>query len=125
MMKGYNLREDAHWQAIQEHFFNIVKPSVGKSIMHEHERDELITKVGCLLAGQKLDKQHAEQLAALVVPLLIQAGIYLEKKQFIKRLKEDKIFKMTGGELAEWLHNAYEQIAEQVGWKTQEGTSVK
>ena len=35
------------------------------------------------------------------------------------------IVEMNGGELAEWLHNTYERIAKQVGWKTQEGTSVK
>lgn len=35
------------------------------------------------------------------------------------------IIEMNGGELAEWLHDTYERLAKQVGWKTQDGTSVK
>jgi len=35
------------------------------------------------------------------------------------------ITEMNGGELAEWLHDTYEKLAKQIGWKTQEGTSVK
>lgn len=35
------------------------------------------------------------------------------------------IIEMNGEELAEWLHDTYERLAKQVGWKTQDGTSVK
>lgn len=31
---------------------------------------------------------------------------------------------MDRQELAEWLHNEYEDIAVEVGWETQDGTSV-
>ena len=37
----------------------------------------------------------------------------------------ENIIEMNGGELAEWLHDTYERLAKQVGWKTQDGTSVK
>ncbi len=35
------------------------------------------------------------------------------------------IFTANGGELAEWLHDTYEAIAKEKGWKTQESTQVK
>ena len=38
---------------------------------------------------------------------------------------KNNIIEMNGGELAEWLHDTYEKLAKQIGWKTQEGTSVK
>lgn len=32
---------------------------------------------------------------------------------------------MTGGELAEWLHNTYERISAEVGWETQKKCRTK
>ena len=38
--------------------------------------------------------------------------------------ERDNVVKMDKRELAEWLHNEYEEIAVEVGWETQDGTSV-
>ncbi|MCH7759973.1 hypothetical protein IIA15_01010 [candidate division TA06 bacterium] len=37
---------------------------------------------------------------------------------------EGNIKEWTGGQLAEWLHNSYEDIAKEVGWSTQEKCRV-
>ena len=46
-------------------------------------------------------------------------------KASIKRIKESEVFKESGGELAEWLHDTYERISKEVNWKTQKGCQVK
>jgi hypothetical protein len=45
-------------------------------------------------------------------------------KDFLSVLEKDKMFLMNGGQLAEWLHNSYEDISKEVGWKTQESCRV-
>ena len=51
--------------------------------------------------------------------------VILEFKEFIKRLKDDKMFKQIGGELAIWLHTTYEMLSSLEGWKTQEKCKVE
>jgi len=43
------------------------------------------------------------------------------KKQTTKPFR---ITTATGGELAEWLHNQYEEISKEVGWNTQKECKV-
>lgn len=54
-------------------------------------------------------------------------GYYPEEdvKETIQRIKADEIFKETSGELAEWLHDTYEEISKKVNWKTQKKCQVK
>ncbi len=51
--------------------------------------------------------------------------ILKQDKEFIKELKEDDMFKLSGGELAKWLHDTYEKIAEKKGWDTQKKCKVE
>jgi len=44
-------------------------------------QDELIEKIGVLLTGWTLDKKHAAELYAIVLPYIVVSGLNLNKEE--------------------------------------------